>query len=114
MRVKIYQSQNLEFAYNSAIRLEKKGISLQRLPGQEYRCVFDGHLWAFSCEDVYRALNERVKPAGYTGHSLSVGDVVEIVENARLELDPAHDAPGLYFCDSIGFKRCAWALKDFK
>ena len=109
MKVRIYQSPNVEFAYSDAESLEKRGHSLQRLPERESSCVFEGHLWAFSCEDVYCALNEKTKPAGYTGHSLSVGDVVEILENAPLEPDGSEDAPGLYFCDSFGFKPCAWA-----
>lgn len=109
MRVKIWQSPNIEFMYSDSERVEKRGHSLQRLPSQEYSCVYDGSLRAFRCEDVYRALNERKKPAGYTGHSLSVGDVVEIFENAPLQPDGSEDAPGLYFCDSVGFKPCAWA-----
>ena len=109
MKVKIWQSPNIEFAYSNSERLEARGHSLQRLPGQEYSCVYEGSLWAFCCEDVYRALNERKKPAGFTGHSLSSGDVVEIIENAPLEPDGSEDAPGMYFCDSIGFKPCAWA-----
>ena len=109
MKVRIWQSPNIEFMFRTAEKMEERGHSLQRLPNQEYRCVYEGHLWAFRCEDVYRALNERNKPSGYTGRSLSVGDVVEIIENAPLEPDGSEDAPGLYFCDSIGFKPCAWA-----
>jgi hypothetical protein len=36
-------------------------------------------------------------PADYRGRSLSVSDVVEIVEAENVK-------PGFYFCDSIGFK----------
>ena len=109
MHVKIWQSPNIEFMFSDAERLEERGHSLQRLPSQEYSCVYDGPLWAFRCEDVYRALNERKKPKGYTGSSLSVGDIVEITENKVIEPLGNEDAPGLYFCDSIGFKPCAWA-----
>ena len=109
MKVKIWQTTKFELAFRNSTGMEKRGYPLQRLPKQEYHCVFEGHLRAFRCEDVYRALNERAKPAGYFGHSLSVGDVVEIIENAPLQPDGTEDAPGLYFCDSIGFKPCAWA-----
>lgn len=109
MKVKIYQTTKFDLAYRNSTGMEKRGYPLQRLPKQEYHCVFEGHLRAFSCEDVYRAMNERAKPAGYFGHSLSVGDVVEIIEHAPLQHDGTEDAPGLYFCDSIGFKPCAWA-----
>lgn len=109
MHVKIWQSPNIEFMFSNAGRMEKRGHSLNQLPSQEYSCVYEGNLWAFSCEDVYRALNERAKPEGYTGRSLSVGDIVEIVENAPLQPDGTEDTPGLYFCDSVGFKPCAWA-----
>ncbi len=109
MHVKIWQSPNSEFMFSDAERMEKRGHSLNQLPSQEYSCVYDGNLWAFCCEDVYRALNERTKPEGYTGRSLSAGDIVEITENKVIEPSGNEDATGLYFCDSIGFKPCAWA-----
>jgi hypothetical protein len=43
-------------------------------------------------EGFYRQINVEGKPEGYTGHSLSVSDVVQL-------------GPDFYFCDSIGFEK---------
>lgn len=48
-------------------------------------------------EDVYRIFNTEC-PWDFKGHSLSVSDVVEVVEGPGM-------APGFYFCDCIGFQR---------
>lgn len=51
-------------------------------------------------EDVFYVFNCR-KPHDFTGHSLSVSDVVEVIE---LE----EEAPGFYYCDEIGWKKIEW------
>lgn len=61
-----------------------------------YDKVFDGAVDASDIEDIYRIFNVE-KPEGYKGRSLSVSDVVEIVESDSIK-------PGFYYCDSIGFK----------
>lgn len=61
-----------------------------------YDKVFDGAVDASDIEDIYRIFNVE-KPEGYEGRSLSVSDVVEIVESDSIK-------PGFYYCDSIGFK----------
>lgn len=43
-------------------------------------------------EDIYRQTNIGKHPVGYTGHSLSVSDVVQVEDD-------------FYFCDSIGFQK---------
>ncbi len=61
-----------------------------------YDCIYDGIADLHDLEDVYALFNSR--PAGFTGHSLSVSDVVEIITADEI-------VPGFYYCDSIGFKR---------
>ena len=61
-----------------------------------YDKVFDGAVDASDIEDIYRIFNVE-KPEGYEGRSLSVSDVVEIVESDSIK-------SGFYYCDSIGFK----------
>lgn len=61
-----------------------------------YDMVFEGSVEAKDIEDVYRIFNME-KPEGYKGRSLSVSDVVEIVESEDIK-------PGFYYCDVIGFK----------
>ena len=50
-----------------------------------------------SLEDVYRVFNLE-HPADYSGRSLSVSDIVEVVEGATVP-------PGFYYCDSVGFSQ---------
>ena len=61
-----------------------------------YDMVFEGAVEAKDIEDVYRIFNME-KPECYKGRSLSVSDVVEIVESEDIK-------PGFYYCDVIGFK----------
>lgn len=62
-----------------------------------YDKVYEGTLSASSLEDVFCAFNFG-RPEGFKGHSLSVSDVIEVIESDEVE-------PGFYFCDSIGFKQ---------
>lgn len=61
-----------------------------------YDCVFDGEVNCKSLESVFALFNFRY-PDGYQGRSLSLSDVVEVMESD-------HVPKGLYFCDSVGFK----------
>lgn len=103
MRIKVYQVENeldskgVKFcSYDSALKLASV------IDPSIYECVFDGNVNASNLEDVFEALNGE-HPIGYRGHSLSVSDVVEVLENTD-EVDI-----GCYYCDSIGFKE----LSDF-
>ena len=60
-----------------------------------YDKIFSGDVDCNNLEAVYRMFNTD-HPAGYTGRSLSVSDVVEITDS---------DKKGFYFCDNIGFQK---------
>ena len=62
-----------------------------------YDKVFSGEVDCHSLEDAFRKFNID-HPAGYKGRSLSVSDVVEIV-------DSDNTAKGFYYCDNFGFKK---------
>ena len=62
-----------------------------------YDCVFVGEVDCKGLEDVFQMFNIN-HPENYRGRSLSVSDIVEIVEAEDVE-------PGFYFCDSVGFKK---------
>lgn len=66
-----------------------------------YDMVFDGPVSCTSLEGVYQKFNLD-HPFDFKGHSLSVSDVVEVVDSEDVE-------PGFYFCDSIGFKKVAFS-----
>lgn len=67
---------------------------------QLYDKVFSGEVTADTLEDIYRIFNLE-HPEGYAGRSLSVSDIVEVIDSEQV-------APGAYYCDSIGFKEVAF------
>ena len=62
-----------------------------------YDKVFDGEVDCNTLEEVYAMFNTN-HPQGFAGRSLSVSDIVQILDGGR-------EAPGFYFCDSFGFKK---------
>ncbi len=66
-----------------------------KFPAEIYEVVFSGKIEAENCEDVFRIFNTKF-PAEYKGRSMSVSDVLEVV-NAENKSD-------FFFCDNIGFK----------
>lgn len=62
-----------------------------------YDRVYEGEVSCASLEDIYRKFNLEPPPE-YIGRSLSVSDIVEIVQDPCL-------VPGFYFCGSLGFQR---------
>ena len=61
-----------------------------------YDRVFVGEVDCKDLEDVYRKFNQE-HPEGYKGRSLSVSDVVEIVDE--------NGDSTFHFCDSVGFQQ---------
>lgn len=103
MKIRIYQI-NSERDVN---RVKFFGLdALKKLQGTDtidvgiYDEVYEGETHLSNLEDVYKFFNT-THPEGYTGHSLSVSDIVEVITS------PGHPSPepGFYFCDSIGFKK---------
>ena len=99
MKIKIYQIDMERDEHRIAMMGYED--TLARLNGESidptlYDLVFDGEVEAKDLEAVYAKFNLD-HPAGYTGRSMSVSDVVEVVESATAK-------EGFYFCDSIGFK----------
>lgn len=65
-----------------------------------YDKIFSGEVDCNNLETVYRMFNTD-HPEGYRGRSLSISDVVEVVEGNEVE-------KGFYFCDNIGFEKIAF------
>lgn len=87
---------------------------LERFQGTEevesniYDKVFDGNVSCESLEDVYCMFNT-THPKGYKGRSLSVSDVVEVIDEAGQST--------FNFCDTIGFKQISFEpelTEDYK
>lgn len=107
MKIKIFQinqqrdKNNIKFMDADYIR-EKVGY----LTADIYDVVFSGEVDCKSLEGVYATFNRGIRPEGFSGHSLSVSDVVQIIDSKEYE-------PGFYFCDSIGWQQLwikEWSL----
>ena len=100
MDIKIYQINRtrdvdrIKFLGMDSLK-DFRGI--QDINSMIYDMVYQGNVEARDLEDVYRMFNTE-HPLDFEGHSLSVSDVVEVV-------DGLETAPGFYFCDCIGFQR---------
>jgi len=89
MKIKVYQA---DINWNNKFRDYEFIRAHGGIDEDQYKCVFDGELDAYSLNDVYLVLNMR-HPEGYNGHSLSVSDIVKV------------EGEGTYFVDFIGFKQ---------
>lgn len=107
MKIKIFQinqqrdKENIKFMNADYIR-EKVGY----LTADIYDVAFSGEVDCKSLEEVYTAFNGDIRPKEFSGHSLSVSDVVQIIDSEEYE-------PGFYFCDSIGWQQLwikEWSL----
>lgn len=99
MKIKILQinqqrdKEQIKFMNSEYIR-EKVGY----LTADIYDVVFSGKVTCKSLEEVYTTFNRDTRPEGFAGHSLSVSDVVQIIDSGECE-------PGFYFCDSFGWTK---------
>lgn len=103
MKIKIYQV-NMDrdrdnLAFMSLDFMQKKQAS-QEPNAALYDLVFEGKVECKNLEDVFSMFNQN-HPTGYKVRSLSVSDVVEIIEDDKL-------TPGFYYCDSVGFKQVSF------
>ena len=100
MKIRIYQI-NLErdtdkVAFMALDTLPKFQES-ESINSALYDRVYEADVDCSNLEDVFKLFNLN-HPSEFTGRSLSVSDVVEIVDAPAIEA-------GFYFCDSVGFKR---------
>lgn len=100
MYIAIYQidmdrdPDNLAFMNLERVRRIQDNSSIN---SSIYNKVFEGTVKADTLEDVFYIFNQQ-HPEDYIGRSLSVSDVVQVVEDNPF-------GSHFYFCDSIGFQR---------
>lgn len=98
MNIRIYQI-NMERDKDSVLYVPLETARRFRGEGipkaETYDKVFDGEINCNSLEDVYKIFNTN-HPEGYRGRSLSVSDVVEVIND--------DGDSKFYYCDRIGFK----------
>lgn len=63
-----------------------------------YQTVYDGELETNDLEEIYSKFNIN-HPEGFTGHSLSISDVIEIYDEG---------CSNIYYVDRIGFRSIAF------
>ena len=63
-----------------------------------YNEVWSGELENCSLEEIFRFFNLN-HPWDFKGHSLSVSDIVQIIDSHTNVLN------GYYYCDSVGWKK---------
>ena len=106
MKIKVYQidierDSNIVcyMCYESTLKRAGK------VDPEIYNKVFEGEVACRDLEDVYHLFNVRQKPENYFGRSMSVSDVVQVIESGS-------KAPGFYFCDTIGFAEITFERND--
>ena len=96
MKLCIYQIdlkldvKNVAFRPYAEIQIQYGG----RIPAELYRRVYEGAVEAENLEDVFYIFNMD-HPEDYRARSLSMSDVVEIIED---------HGSSFYICDTFGFK----------
>lgn len=103
MKIKIYQV-NMERDEKRIAFMELDKLS--KLQGSNevncslYDSVYIGEVDCKNLEEVYQIFNHN-HPAGYKARSLSVSDVVEVIESDSMK-------SGFYFCDRFGFREVSF------
>lgn len=99
MKVKLYQisnekdKNNLKFM-NSSFVQKHGGID-----SGSYELIYNGEVNAETLDDIYTIFNIS-HPEGFTGHSMSVSDIVWA------------EGLGCFFCDSIGYTEIICAVGE--
>ena len=102
-KFRIYQLPDGEkyhgIRFESKETLDKEGVKLNE---NDYRLVYEGNIADITTrpypdlilEQIYTTFNTADRPSDFTGHSLSMSDVIVLEE---------HDAETAYYCDRVGF-----------
>ena len=107
MKIRIYQvnmgRDNKRVAF-MGIDEREHFLESRNIDSSIYDCVFSGDVDCNNLEDVFQKFNID-HPDGYTGRSLSVSDVVEIVDAETVD-------KGFYYCDNVGFSKVEFEPKE--
>ena len=96
MKIRIYQMEISQDTQNAIFRscTEIQSQYGGRIPAELYRRAYEGTVEAENLEDVFYIFNMD-HPEDYRARSLSMSDVVEIIED---------HGSSFYICDTFGFK----------
>lgn len=97
MKLRIYQIEmsldEHRVAFRSYAQMQEKYPS--GIPANLYCMAYEGEVPAKDLADVYFIFN-MAHPKGYRARSLSVSDVIEVIEKS---------GSTFYYCDSLGFRK---------
>lgn len=100
MKINIYQVNHERDTHRVAFvdtKYLEKAQGTSAIDSKIYDKVFSGDVDCKTLDDVYSKFNTD-HPTGYRGRSLSISDVVEVLEDESLE-------KGFYFCNTYDFKK---------
>ena len=80
----------------------KKRSGKSGMMPEDYSLVFTGDIGAKDLDDVFMIFNTKCVE-GFIGHSLSVSDLVEVVDG---------EDKGLWYCDLFGWVKTHWSNAD--
>ena len=95
MRIRVFQIDDSKDADKLKFMSYENVMKSAGVDSNIYHQVYGGVVNCKNLEDVMYVCN-MAHPAGYYGHSLSVSDVVEVLDG---------ELKGFYFCDSFGFQK---------
>ena len=106
MKIRIYQMELSQDTQNAVFRscIEIQSQYGGRIPAELYRNVYEGTIEAENLEDVFYIFNMD-HPENYRARSLSMSDVVEIIEEGYSTF---------YICDTFGFKEVPFDVSHVK
>ena len=100
MKINIYQINHERDTHRVAFvdtKYLEKAQGNSAINSKIYDKVFSGNVDCKTLDDVYSRFNTD-HPTGYCGRSLSIADVVEVLEDESL-------GKGFYFCNTYDFKK---------
>ena len=109
MIIKLYQVNKERDVHSVMFESLEKTLNIlnsSTINSSIYDLVYSGEVEAKTLDDVYAIFNI-YRPEDYVGRSMSVSDVVEIIEDDKIE-------KGFYFCDSFGFTKIDFIKHDNK
>lgn len=93
---------SLDSAYKKHGEYDASSGKLVNINTSIYEKTYGGEVEKVkSLEDIYVMFNVD-KPRGYEGRSMSVSDVIEVINSDEIK-------PGYYYCDVVGFEEVNFA-----
>lgn len=105
MQIRIFQIDQAKDEHRAKF-MSLEFLKKQNIPFNPniYKLVYQGNVDCNNLEDVYTKFNID-HPPNHCGHSLSVSDIVEVVNNGDCKNDALKPDIGCYFCSDVGFKK---------